>query len=319
MLPRLPAILVLALSSLVPTLSHAAPESHPARRQPPAAKPALPKHASATAKQVAPPAPAKPVTAAASKPVSISISMEAPAKPAPVATPARPRRTARIAKPVEARRPLCTKPAVVVTTGTDSATFPLTKCDGTPAPSAVDELSILARPPSTPKPKAPTDAKNGSPDVAPGIKRLDPRLVERLDLAAEHFRRNGSDPARVLLVSGYRPQSARSYHQLGRALDFRIEGVTNEALVAFCKTLPDTGCGYYPNSLFVHMDVRDAGAGHVTWIDVSHPGEAPKYVSQWPLPGANASSSALPLLPPAGEQPEMPGHARTGAAHPYFF
>jgi hypothetical protein len=52
----------------------------------------------------------------------------------------------------------------------------------------------------------------------------------------------------------------------------------------FAKTLGDTGCGFYPNSSFVHIDVRDAGAGHVTWIDASGPGETPRYVPTWPPP-----------------------------------
>ena len=61
-------------------------------------------------------------------------------------------------------------------------------------------------------------------------------------------------------------------------------GVSNEALVAFCKTLPDTGCGYYPNSSFVHVDVRAPTPGHDYWIDASGPGESPHYVSAWPPP-----------------------------------
>ena len=48
-------------------------------------------------------------------------------------------------------------------------------------------------------------------------------------------------------------------HSTGRAMDFRIDGVKNEDVVAFCKTINDTGCGFYPNSSFVHMDVREAG------------------------------------------------------------
>src|SRR4029078_12850254 len=55
-----------------------------------------------------------------------------------------------------------------------------------------------------------------------------------------------------------------------------------EDVFAFCTTLSDTGCGYYPNSSFVHLDVRDPGAGHVTWIDASGPGESPRYGSAWP-------------------------------------
>jgi len=73
-------------------------------------------------------------------------------------------------------------------------------------------------------------------------------------------------------------------------LDLRVSGITNEELVAFCKTLRDTGCGYYPNSSFVHVDVRSAGAGSASWIDASGPGDAPHYVTQWPLP-ARASAT----------------------------
>jgi hypothetical protein len=35
------------------------------------------------------------------------------------------------------------------------------------------------------------------------------------------------------------------------------------------EPLDDTGCGYYPNADFIHMDVRDPGTGHVAWIDAS--------------------------------------------------
>jgi hypothetical protein len=259
---------------------------------------------------------------------SLSRAEQKPQAPTPksptAAAPTKPKRTAHIPKPgaPEARRPepACSKPSVVVTTGVDSATFALTRCDGTATPSAVDELSILARPSTAAKPKAPIEVltKKAGPDVAPGIRRVDSHLLERLEKVVEHFQKDGKAP-KVLLVSGYRPKSAGSYHQVGRALDFRLDGVTNEALVAFCKTLPDTGCGYYPNSHFVHMDVRDKGAGHVTWIDISGPGEAPRYVAQWPLPETNGSAlPALPPGPPSGE-PDFAGHPHTRVAHPYFF
>jgi uncharacterized protein YcbK (DUF882 family) len=102
----------------------------------------------------------------------------------------------------------------------------------------------------------------------------DPRLVALIGLVSNHF------GGRTLeIVSGYRAYkptqyTAQSRHNYGRALDFRIRGVPNETLRDFCRTLRDTGCGYYPNSTFVHMDVRDAKA---YWVDLSHPGEAPNY------------------------------------------
>jgi len=246
----------------------------------------------------------------------------------------RPARTAHVQKDDKGERSEkpagkpCLRPVTEVASGTDRATFSLTRCDGTPAPMAVDQLSILARPASAPKPKQPLEAlsKTKGAEVAPGIRRLDARLLERVAVSVEHFRK-GSAAARIELVSGYRPRSAGSYHQSGRALDFKIDGVSNEALVAFCKTLPDTGCGYYPNSLFVHMDVRDAGAGHVTWIDISKPGEAPKYVSQWPLPADTAP--ATPAAPETGKLAPLPAddsstEPRLGDkvrrdGHQYFF
>jgi hypothetical protein len=252
-----------------------------------------------------------------------ALASAAPSSPAatPHARASHPRRTARILKKAEPKT--CLKPAVEVVAGSESSTFSLAKCDGGPAPLAVDQLSILARPGSAAKPKVTVDvlARSHGTEIAPGIRRIDGRLVARLETVIDHFRKAGQ-PSKVLLVSGYRPKSAGSYHQSGRALDFRVDGVTNEALVAFCKTLPDTGCGYYPNSSFVHMDVRDTGAGHQAWIDVSRPGEAPKYVTAWPLRGESATeASKLPALPVEEQQrigtEEPKGHRLD--RHPYPF
>jgi len=102
----------------------------------------------------------------------------------------------------------------------------------------------------------------------------DPRLVALVGIVSNHF---GGKTLEI--VSGYRPYSPtqftpRSNHNFGKALDFRIRGVPNDALRDFCRTLRNAGCGYYPNSTFVHMDVRDTKA---FWTDWSHPGEPPKY------------------------------------------
>jgi hypothetical protein len=225
----------------------------------------------------------------------------------------------------------CLKPPVEVVAGAESATFSLAKCDGTAAPLAVDQLSVLARPSAASKPKQPLEslAHLRGAELAPGIRRLDARLLQRIEALAEHFRRP-DQPTRILLVSGYRPRSGRSYHASGRALDFRIEGVDNEALVAFCKTLPDTGCGYYPNSVFVHVDVRDPGTGHVTWIDTSRPGETPRYVSAWPVPGSAPAPApppepTLPALPAEEDAPSADSTGSTASRaprshpHTYFF
>jgi hypothetical protein len=191
-------------------------------------------------------------------------------------------------------KPPCLHGAVTIARGTEQDTFPLTQCDGSPLKKAVDMLSVLARPGNVLRPK------HGAPLA--GIRRLDAGLVERLQHVADRFGHGHS--VTMHIISGYRPNSVGSYHASAQALDFRVDGVANEQLVAFCKTLPDTGCGYYPNSTFVHLDVRAPGTGHVAWIDASGPGERPHYVSAWPPPQeppkydfATKLSKILPALP----------------------
>ncbi len=246
----------------------------------------------------------------------------ASAEPSTGKTPARATRaprTARVPKPDAKKERPCLRAPVEIVAGAESASVPLARCDGSAPQIAVDQLSMLARPSSAPKPKDPieTFSQVRGAELAPGIRRIDPRLVAHLALAVEHFRKAGQ-PARVFLVSGYRPRSAGSYHAAGRALDFRIDGVNNDALVSFCKTLPDTGCGYYPNSVFVHMDVRDAGTGHVSWVDVSRPGETPKYVSEpttAPATIAPAAAAMTPIEAPGG-LPALPGDGGRASTDP---
>jgi hypothetical protein len=213
----------------------------------------------------------------------------------------------------------CLKDAVEVIRGAEMERFELATCDGHLAPLAVERLSVLVRPGNTMRPATPMDelAKKKGFDLAPGIRRIDSRLVERLDAIASHFAKKGHDP-KISIVSGYRPQSVGSQHQIGRAMDFHLDGVKNEDVVAFCKTLDDTGCGYYPNSSFVHVDVREPGTGHVSWIDASGPGETPRYVQAWPEPKKtnDVEDSAKPALestsmkteekPAAGDEPLEP-------------
>jgi hypothetical protein len=184
----------------------------------------------------------------------------------------------------------CLHEPVSIGRGTEEDHFSLTRCDGSALPEAVDHLTILARPESIAKPS------HGAPLPA-GMRRLDARLAERLQQVADHFKSHS-----MHIVSGYRPNSVGSFHASAQALDFRVDGVKNEELVAFCKTLQDTGCGYYPNSSFVHMDVRAPGTGHVAWIDASGPGESAHYVSAWPPPPEPVSedfaAKLAKILPP---------------------
>jgi uncharacterized protein YcbK (DUF882 family) len=133
---------------------------------------------------------------------------------------------------------------------------------------------------------------------------VDPRLVALVGIVSSHF---GGKPLEI--VSGYRAYTptqytAHSNHNLGRALDFRVRGVSNETVRDFCRTLRSAGCGYYPNSTFVHLDVRDTKA---YWVDWSHPGEPPKY----DRPGVAADEGASDVPdenpPPASGSSETRG------------
>jgi hypothetical protein len=213
-----------------------------------------------------------------------------------------------------AKKP-CLHAPVEIQRGAEEQAFALTRCDGSAAPLAVEELSILVRPGDAPKPSAPladVAAKAKGDLLAPGIRKVDERLVERMQLMIDHFAKPGVTP-KLYVVSGYRPTSKGSFHANGRAIDFRLEGTENTDLVAFCKTIPDTGCGFYPNSSFIHVDVRDAGAGHVSWIDASSPGEKPDYVAAWPPPPKEdddpvkllAKLDELQILPPPSHEVDV--------------
>jgi LysM repeat protein len=104
--------------------------------------------------------------------------------------------------------------------------------------------------------------------------KIHPLLCYKLKLVAQKF------PGKVLTIySGYRAYDPEQYtkkskHNYGRAIDFAVNGVSNVKLMKFCKTLKNVGVGYYPNSYFIHLDVRDTST---FWVDYSHPGQAPKY------------------------------------------
>ncbi len=145
---------------------------------------------------------------------------------------------------------------------------------------------------------------------------IDARLIALLGVVSNHF---GS--RKIEVVSGFRPYTPTQYtphsnHNHGKAVDFHVIGVPNEQVRDFCKTLKNTGCGYYPNSTFVHMDVRDASA---FWIDYSKPGEPPRYnaanvdadegtsdVHGDTHPSANTPPPATPMeeAPPASDPNE---------------
>jgi hypothetical protein len=241
------------------------------------------------------PTPLPTIAAAATKPLALPLDVRHAAEPTrtPIVLTTRPKLVDERHKKGKAP---CLHAPIEVTRGGESEAFALTKCDGSVAPLAVEEMSILTRPGNAAKPESSIAdlAKKSGEEIAPGVKRMDARVIERMQLVVDHFAKEGKAP-RLFVVSGYRPTSKGSFHATGRAIDFRIEGVENTDLVTFCKTLPDTGCGFYPNSAFIHLDVRDAGAGHVAWIDASKAGEKPEYVATWP-PRPNDDQDAVHML-----------------------
>ncbi len=201
------------------------------------------------------------------------------------------------AKAIVAPKAPCLHASVDFLRGAEVDSFPLTQCDGTVATHAQEQLSVVLRPFSVSRPQADSaKVMHKASEFSTGIMKVDPGLALRLDKVLEHFKTDGHAP-KVAIVSGSRPTSTGSLHSLGRAMDFRLEGVDNLKLAEFCKTISDTGCGYYPNSSFVHMDVREAGSGHTAWIDASGPGEAPRYVSQWPLPTTETTENKPATAP----------------------
>lgn len=96
------------------------------------------------------------------------------------------------------------------------------------------------------------------------------RLLQLLSHVSDVF---GGRPVR--LVSGYRTNSyfKDSRHRHSSAIDFSIPGVPNSAIRDYMLQLGNVGVGYYPNSSFVHLDVRARSA---YWVDYAGPGEAPR-------------------------------------------
>jgi len=104
---------------------------------------------------------------------------------------------------------------------------------------------------------------------------MNPRLVRLLYQAGRHW-----PGKRLDVVSGYRSPSVaknpRSPHMKGLAVDFHVEGVPNTALRDYLRgAMKKVGVGYYPNSSFVHLDVRKDRSAF--WIDYSGPGERAVY------------------------------------------
>jgi len=130
------------------------------------------------------------------------------------------------------------------------------------------------------------------------------RLAQLLYETAQHF-----EWKKLLVVAGYRaPKIARkkgnpkSPHKQGLACDFRVDGIANTELRDFLRAqFQRVGVGYYPNSDFVHLDVRAKVSAF--WIDYSGPGERAKY-SRHPEDDLKSESDADTEM--ASQEPTLP-------------
>jgi hypothetical protein len=150
---------------------------------------------------------------------------------------------------------------------------------------------------------------------------MSPRLVRVLYQVGRHF------PGRRLeVVSGYRHPSVaknpHSPHMQGLACDFRIPGVRNADLRDYLRRdFQKVGVGYYPNSSFVHVDVRKDRSAF--WIDYSGPGDRAVYSEN---PGADLKTGRSDAYKPTkidqgwihepdvaggGRAPELDEHEET--------
>jgi len=101
------------------------------------------------------------------------------------------------------------------------------------------------------------------------------RLVQQLYRVARHYKGKT-----IRIYSGFRSRKVArtrtSKHTVGRAVDFAVAGVSTRSLRDYLRqTFTDhRGLGYYPNTPFVHFDIRDKS---VLWVDYSGKGEEPRY------------------------------------------
>jgi hypothetical protein len=227
------------------------------------------------------------------------------------------------------------RPVLFVRYGAEQSAFDLVHCDGAVAAGALDRLSIMMRPPESPSPgellpdEPEVDAWSRGEWVA-SVRLAHPRLLWALQKISDAF------PRRTIYVfSGYRPappgtRGHSSMHASARAIDIKVMGVPNAALFKVCRTLDDVGCGFYPNSKFVHVDVRRPATGRAFWVDVSGPGEPSRYVDAWPgvvdsgalVWDAHAQAAQAQARPapdsamPAAAPPSMGSHAAAGSPPP---
>jgi uncharacterized protein YcbK (DUF882 family) len=95
---------------------------------------------------------------------------------------------------------------------------------------------------------------------------IDAALARVLVVVARHFGRP------VHVVSGYRAAPAdghpHSFHVRGMAADVAVPGVSPQEIRDYAVARGLGGIGFYPNSGFVHLDIRPR---RFWWVDYSSP------------------------------------------------
>lgn len=131
--------------------------------------------------------------------------------------------------------------------------------DGALDPQAVEKIQHLFRDKNT-------DAEHP----------IDPRLIKLIYKLADTLKAR-----QVNIISGYREpngeQRFESRHCKGKAADIIIPGVPLAVVARKARALGHVGVGFYPNSGFVHLDVRKKRS--YFWVDRSGPGQPSCHVS----------------------------------------
>jgi uncharacterized protein YcbK (DUF882 family) len=99
------------------------------------------------------------------------------------------------------------------------------------------------------------------------VRAMRAELYEQLSRVQDHF-----EGKQIQMVSGFRlsdKSSSRHFH--ASAADFRIKGVSIYQIKKFAETLDtgNMGLGIYPNTQFIHLDVRAPGEPSFRWTDYS--------------------------------------------------
>ena len=178
------------------------------------------------------------------------------------------------------------------------------------APLAIEEMSVLARPGSAAKPTsriaelAAKAARRTPMSSPPGSS--DRRTPRRTHAAViNHFAKPGDVP-KMFVVSGYRPTSKGSFHATGRAIDFRIEGVENTDLVAYCKTLDEPAAGTTRTARSSTWTSATPAPATSRGSTPAAPARSPSTSSPWPPPPKPEEQDPVKILARLDELQVLP-------------